>query len=81
MAKELGLKADHGVVVAGVQPGSPADLAGIHTGDIILQVNRQPANSVKDVTDVIAKADDEETLLLLVKRDRGRFFVALEKKA
>jgi serine protease Do len=81
MAKELGLNADHGVVVAGVQPGSPADLAGIHTGDIILQVNRQPANSVKDVTDVIAKADDEEALLLLVKRDRGSFFVALEKKA
>ncbi len=81
MAKELSLNADHGVVVAGVQPGSPADLAGIHTGDIILQVNRQPANSVKDVTDVIAKADDEEALLLLVKRDRGSFFVALEKKA
>jgi hypothetical protein len=44
-------------------------------------VNRQSANSVKDVTDVIAKADDEETLLLLVKRDRRSFFVALEKKA
>jgi serine protease Do len=73
--------ADHGVVVAGVQPGSPADLAGIHKGDVILQVNRQPANSVKDVTKIIAKVDDEETLLLLVKRDRGSFFVALEKKA
>jgi serine protease Do len=81
MAKELGLNSDHGVVVAGVQPGSPADLAGIHKGDIILQVNRQPANSVKDVTKTIAKVDDEETLLLLVKRDRGSFFVALEKKA
>ncbi|MFQ5802755.1 MAG: DegQ family serine endoprotease, partial [Candidatus Methylomirabilales bacterium] len=80
MADELGLQADHGVVVAGVQPGSPADLAGIHKGDVILEVNRQPANSVKKVTEVIAKADDEEALLLLVKRDRGSFFVALGKK-
>lgn len=81
MAEELGLKNDHGVMVAGVQPGSPADLAGVHKGDIILEVNRQPAKSVQEVTERIAKADDEDTLLLLVKRDQGSFFIALEKKA
>jgi serine protease Do len=81
LAHELGLKGDHGIVVAGVQPGSPADLGGIRKGDIILEVNRQPANSVNDVMGVIAKADNEDTLLLLVKRDRGSVFIALEKKA
>ncbi len=81
MADERSLPAGQGVLVAGVQPGSPADLAGIHTGDIILEVNRQPANSVKKVEETIAKSDDADTLLLLVKRDRGSFFVALEKKA
>lgn len=81
LARERGLKDDHGVVVAGIQPGSPADLAGIRKGDIILEVNHQPANSVKEATEVIAKADNVDTLLLLVKRDRGSFFVALEKKA
>jgi hypothetical protein len=29
----------------------------------------------------IATADTEDALLLLVKRDRGSFFIALEKKA
>jgi serine protease Do len=81
LAHERGLKDDHGVVVAGVQPGSPADLAGIRKGDIILEVNRQPADSVDGVMGVIAKADKEDTLLLLVQRDRGSVFIALEKKA
>jgi serine protease Do len=81
MADKRGLSADQGVLVAGVQPGSPADLAGIRTGDIILEVNRQPAHSVKEVKDAIAKVDNADALLLLLKRDRGSFFVALEKKA
>jgi serine protease Do len=81
LARELRLKDDRGIVVTGVQPGSPADLAGIRKGDIILEVNRQPANSVDEVMGVIAKADNEDTLLLLVQRDRGSVFIALEKKA
>ncbi|MFQ5532421.1 MAG: DegQ family serine endoprotease [Candidatus Methylomirabilales bacterium] len=81
IADKLGLTDDHGVAVAGVRRGSPADLAGIRQGDVILEVNRQPASSVKEVKELFAKAGDEETLLLLVKRDRGSFYVALEKKA
>lgn len=81
LARELGLKDDHGVVVAGVEPGSPADLAGIRKGDIILEVNRQPANSVDEAMKAIAQADNEDTLLLLINRDKGSVFVALEKRA
>ncbi len=79
MASRLGLTHDHGVVVIGVQPGSPADLTGIRKGDVIVEVNRQPATSIEGVRDVIAKANDDDTLLLLVKRDRGSFFIALNK--
>lgn len=81
MAAKRGLSADQGVLVAGVQPGSPADRAGLRTGDIVLEVNRQPAHSVKEVEAAIADADNTDALLLLVKRDRGSFFVALEKNA
>jgi len=81
MAGQRGLTANHGVVVVGVQPGSPADRAGIHKGDVILEVNHQPVNSVTEVKGAITKANDEGTLLLLVKRERGSFFIALEKKA
>ncbi len=79
-AEQLGLSADHGVLVAGVQAGSPADRAGIRQGDVIVEVNRQPVNSVREVRGSIDKSKDEEALLLLVKRDRGTFFVALERE-
>ncbi|MFQ5988599.1 MAG: DegQ family serine endoprotease [Candidatus Methylomirabilales bacterium] len=80
MAKELGLKADHGAVITGVQRGSPADRGGIRRGDVILEVNRQPVSSVKEVMGLIDTSKDEEALLLLVKRGRGSFFVALERE-
>ncbi len=79
MAKPRGLTTDHAVLVAGVQPGSPAAEAGVRPGDILLQVNQQPVHSVEEVKDVIAKAQDQDSLLLLVQRDRGSFFVALAK--
>jgi serine protease Do len=70
-------KTDRGVLVASVQPGSPADLASIHPGDIILGINRHPVNSVKEAMDTISKAKDKDSLLLLVKRGEGTFYAAL----
>jgi serine protease Do len=70
-------KADHGVLVATVRPGSPADLAGIHQGDVILGIDRHPVTSVKEAKEVITGAKDRNSLLLLVKRGEGTFFAAL----
>ena len=64
-------------MVAGIQNGSPAERAGIHRGDVILQMNRQPVNSVEEARQIVAKADEKDPLLLLVKRDSGNFFIAL----
>jgi serine protease Do len=77
MSGESTSKVDRGVLVASVQPGSPADLARIHQGDIILGINRQPVNSVKEAREAISKAKDKDSLLLLVKRGEGTFFAAL----
>jgi serine protease Do len=72
------LKADQGVVVVGVEPGSPAHEAGIQQGDVIVEVNRYPVNSVKEVKENIDKSQDENHLLLLVQRQSGKFFVPLK---
>jgi serine protease Do len=66
-------------MVVGVQPDSPAAEAGMQPGDVLLQVNQQPVNSVADVKKAVAQAEEEQPLLLLVQRDRGSFFVALAK--
>jgi serine protease Do len=78
IASQLGLEADHGVVVVGVQSGSPADLASIQQGDVILEVNRHPVKSVKEVKEQVAKAADSDSLLLLVQSEHGSRYVALK---
>lgn len=76
---EASQKGDRGVVVANVQPGSPADQAGVRQGDIILEINRKPVNSVGEAKGLISQAGEKDSLMLLLKRDQGTFFVALAK--
>lgn len=79
MKGSISPKSSEGVLVANVQPGSPADLAGVRPGDILLSVNRQPVNSTKQAVEVISKVKDHDSLLLLLRRSEGTFFAALAK--
>ena len=74
------LQADKGVVVVAVEPGSPAHEAGIQKGDVIVEVNRHPVNSVIEAKENINKSEDKDRLLLLVQRQKGKFFVPLEQQ-
>jgi serine protease Do len=78
LANRIGLKGRQGVVVAGVQPGSPADEGSIQSGDIILEVNRQPVKSVEDVKEKMEKSGSKSSLLLLVQRGGNTVYVALK---
>jgi len=80
IAQQFRLEADQGVVVVGVEPGSPADEAGIQQGDVIVEVERHPVSSVNDVKEKIGEAKDKDHLLLLVQRENGKFYVPLEQQ-
>ena len=69
-----------GIVVTEVEPGSPAELAGIRPGDVIEEVNRQAVKSVPDFTTAVKEAKDAETLLLLARRGNFTSFFALRKQ-
>ena len=56
----------HGVVVESVRPASPADDAGIQPGDVILEVNRKPAESASQFAQEVHSNQDGKALLLLV---------------
>ncbi len=77
IATQLQLKSDQGVVVVGVQPDSRAAESGVHRGDVILEVNRQPVSSVQDMLAKINTSTDKEQLLLLVQRQNGKIFIPL----
>jgi serine protease Do len=68
-----------GVVVTAVEPGSPAELAGIQAGDVIEEVNRQQITSIEDFTKAMAQGEEKETLLLLARRGTFSSFFALRK--
>src|SRR4029077_15754789 len=52
LIKELGLP--YGIVVEAVEPGSPADKAGLQPGDVITNVNGQPVHNGADLVNPIA---------------------------
>jgi serine protease Do len=56
----------HGVVVQQVRPDSPADDAGLQPGDIILEVNRQPAATADAFVNAVHQNGNGKDLLLLV---------------
>jgi serine protease Do len=56
----------HGVVVQSVRPASPADDAGIQPGDVILEVNRKPAQSASAFANAVHQNPSGKELLLLV---------------
>jgi len=74
------LRADQGVVVVGVEPGSPAQKAGVQQGDVIIEVNRHPVYSVNEVWENMTKSDKKDNLLLLVQRQKGKLYVALAQQ-
>jgi len=52
----LGYARGHGVLITAVEPGSPADQAGIERGLVIYRVAKYEVNSVKQVEDLLGRA-------------------------
>jgi serine protease Do len=80
IAKQLGLKKAEGVVIAGVEPNSVAQRAGLKVGDIILEVNRQKVLSEDDYRSVMEKVKPEQSILFLIDREGSTFFVTLTEE-
>ncbi|HEY4092052.1 MAG TPA: Do family serine endopeptidase [Luteibacter sp.] len=49
IAKALGLKDTNGAVVTGVTGGSPADSAGLQTGDVLTAIDGKPVRSAQEL--------------------------------
>lgn len=77
LAKSLGIKETEGVLVAGVEPGSPAFEAGLRQGDVIAEINRQPVTNLAEYGQAMGAAQAEGGVLLLVKSKGRSRFVAI----
>lgn len=68
MAASLGLSRDSGVIVSDVLPGSPAQLAGVQTGDILVSVDGQPADNLPTVSYYFRLRDSSDPVQLVALR-------------
>ncbi|MGA2253808.1 MAG: Do family serine endopeptidase [Thermoguttaceae bacterium] len=77
VAAHLGIKTEHGVVITDVRSGSPADLAGLTSGVVITEANRQPVKSVADFRKALGAKSLEKGVLLLIRSAEGSRFVVI----
>jgi serine protease Do len=68
--KSLG--AQYGVVIEYIEPGSPAEKAGLKGGDVITSINGQPIKTGNDLVNPIAQAAVGSKMKLTFIRDRAQ---------
>lgn len=66
-----------GAVVQTVQPGSPADDAGLQPGDVIVSVNRKPTTSAAEAAQQLSSIPKGQDALVLVWAGGGDTFMVL----
>jgi hypothetical protein len=77
-----GAPRDAGVLVAGVESGSPAQMAGVRAGDIITRAGGDHVETAADVARAVRHAKTGDSLELEISRDRAatRVTVKVEKR-
>ncbi len=69
-----------GVIITDVDEDSAASAAGLHTGDVIAQVNHRDVKTVAEFNAAVKAGASRESTLLLIKRGGGNLFVVVPNK-
>ena len=78
IASQLGIPFREGhVIVTNVEPGSPADDAGVQQEDILLEINRIKIKNTTDYDRIMGEIKKGDTILLLIDRQGRTLFLTL----
>lgn len=78
IASQLGLSPDaKGIVIARIEPGSPADRAGLRRGDVIEEIEQKQVKTLEEFKQIISRLKTAE-ILLYVNRNGKRFYAVLK---
>jgi serine protease Do len=78
LQRSLNLSASHGALVQDVTPGSPAERAGLHTYDVILDVEGRDVGGNEDLIRDISARHPGTVARLGVMRDARKMLVAVK---
>ena len=65
---------DKGVLVAAIEPGSPAASSGLKENDVIISINREELANVDDMKRIV-KSSTDVLLIKLIRNNRSLFLV------
>jgi Do/DeqQ family serine protease len=71
LAESFGLPDSEGALIAGVVRGSPADVAGILPGDVLLMVGSKQVKDPQAMLELIAALKPDENTSFRLRRDRN----------
>ena len=69
LSQAFGLKEPQGALIASVDPGGPADKAGVRAGDVVTKFNGKPIADMSDLPRLVAAARPGESATLTVWRE------------
>ena len=76
----VGLSDTPGLLVAAIEPASPADAAGLARGDLIVEMNGDPALSVVAAAEMLHHLPADQDLELTVLRGNERHKIRLDRR-
>lgn len=78
LAKSFGLGTDEGILVNQVMPKSPAEAAGLKTGDLILSVDGKTVKDPRELQRIIAETEIGKGIELTILRDKAKRTVKVQ---
>jgi serine protease Do len=67
-----------GVLVVDVEPGSPADDAGVVAGDVIKEIGNVEVEDLGDYRNAIRKYEDKKAVAVLLRRGDQTLYVGVK---
>jgi serine protease Do len=72
LAQALGAQDAEGALIAGIEPGSPAEQGGLQPGDLVVQAAGQDVENPRDLAVAVGNARPGASLALTILRDGNR---------
>lgn len=78
LAESFGLEGIEGALVAQVNPGSPAEKAGIRVGDIIVNFDGKPVDSPRSLARLVSLTSENSKVIVTLWRDNAKITVTAD---
>lgn len=80
IARRYGTEADHGVMVARIDPDSPAYSSGLRPGDVIIEFGGKPVNSMRDLIKHVSEMSGSSDAVFMRGRTRYKTTITMKNK-